>query len=123
MTSMSGMFDGELHWLEPDEYFPSTGATLVVDGWEELEEEDVLSPFESASQMPILRETGVDRGEAYRAKFPLQQTEQAWGSLSVQLGALCTILDVPKKQYQHVDPNTNQSRWSFQTDEPISERL
>lgn len=127
MTSLSGMFDGQQHWLEPDEYFPSTGATLVVDGWEELEEEDVLSPFESPSVEPILRETGREYSERYNQQFPLRATEQAWGALSVQLTALCSILGVSKKQYQHIWPGQGSTpddiKWSFMTDEPFTERL
>lgn len=121
--SLSGIWDGEYHLLEPDEHFPSSGAKMVIDGWEELEEEDVLSPFESPSREPILRETGSPRSEIDRQRFPLRDTEQAWGSLSVVLGALSRVVEMPRKQYQNINHKTNEVSWSFQTDDFLTERL
>lgn len=121
--SLASLWDGETHWLEPGEHFPEEGARLVIDGWEQDEEEDVLSPFETPTLIPLLRETGDQRSEEYWAKFPLQRTEQAWGSLSIQMTALATILGVAKKQYQHNDYETKTVRWSFTSDEFLTERL
>lgn len=123
-VSLSGIWDGEYHLLTPDEHFPSDGARLVIDGWEELEEEDVLSPFESPSREPILRETGADWDTPkYRERFPMRGAEQAWGSLSVILGALSRVVEMPRKQYQNVNHTTNEVTWSFQSDEFLTERL
>jgi len=123
MTSISGMFDGEQHMFDPaDGYFPDTGATLVIDGWEEDEEEDILSPFESATLIPVLRDTG--RPSARQDElFPHRHLEQAWGSLSITLTALSYILDISKKQYQHVNHENGTMGWSFQLEEFLTERL
>jgi hypothetical protein len=121
--NLSAMFDGEEHWLELDEHFLSDGATKVIDGWEELEEEDVLSPFESPSATPILRDTG----RAPDPRFPHAQAEQAWGAFSISLTALANICQFEKKQYQHVYPGQKSEygeiKWSFQTNEFINERM
>jgi len=127
MTVMSRMFDGEQHWLEPGEYF-GDGATQVVSGWEELEEEDVLSPFESPSLTPVLRDTEHKWATPeYNKRFPLRKQEQAWGSLSVILTAFAHVAGITKKQYQHVWPGQGsvkgEVKWSFQTDEFITERM
>lgn len=122
-VSLSGIWDGEYHLLEPDVHFPSDGARMVIDGWEELEEEDVLSPFESPSREPILRRTGDDRSELDKKRFPLRDTEQAWGSLSVVLGALSRVVEMPRKQYQNINHQNKTVSWSFQADEFLTERL
>ena len=123
---LSRMFDGELHWLEPGEYFPTNGVDLRIKGWEIGEEEDILSPFESPTQEPIL-EQGWKRSEELQKLFPMADTEQAWGALSINLSCLATIMGFTKKQYQHVWPGPGavqgQIKWSFQTDQPITERL
>ena len=127
MATLGSLWDGEQHWLEPGEYFGDQGSTLVIDGWEELEEEDVLSPFESRSLKPILKETALkwDTPE-HNKKFPLRKTEQSWGSLSIILTAFARVAGVDKKQYQHVWPESgskSEVKWSFQTDEFITERM
>lgn len=121
--SLSGIWDGEKHLLEPDVHFPSDGARDVIDGWEELEEEDDLSPFESPSRDVVLRTTGSPRSDLDRKRFPMADTEQAWGALAVALTALATIVGVDKKQYQEIDHKTNTHNWSFQTGEFLTERL
>lgn len=120
--SLASLWDGEQHWLELGEFFPETGARMVIDRWEEDEEYDVLSPFESPTLIPILRETGDKRSDEYWAKFPMQRTEQAWGSLSITLTALSMILGVSKKQYQHHNYKAQTNHWSF-ISEPLTERL
>lgn len=125
---LSLLWDGEQHWLEPGGLFLDDGSAHVIDGFEELEEEDVLSPFESPSRTPILRDTsfGWDT-EEYRRKFPLRRAEQSWGSLSICLTAFATIAEVSKKQYEHVWPGIGSERdrakWSFMTEEHITERM
>lgn len=121
--SLSGVWDGEKHLLEPNVHFPSDGARDVIDGWEELEEEDVLSPFESPSRDVVLRSTGSPRSDLDRKRFPMADAEQAWGALAVALTALATILEVDKKQYQEIDHKTNTHNWSFQIGEFLTERL
>ena len=125
---LSAIFDGEQHWFLPGELFPETGALQVIDGFEELEEEEELSPFESPSQTPILRDTvRLWETEEYRERFPLARTEQAWGRFSIALTAFATIAEISKKQYQHVwpwqDPVKDEVRWSFTTEEHITERM
>ena len=121
MSTLASMFDGERHTFDlEDGYFPPTGATLVIDGWDEEEEEDVLSPFESASLVPVLRDTGSLRDDP---RFPDRELEQAWGALSVTLTALAQILGVGKKQYQEIDHQNKTVAWSFQTDDFVTERL
>lgn len=119
---LSVIFDGEQHWFEPGELFPTDGASQIIDGFEELEEEDELSPFESPSQTPLLRETGRDD-----PRFPLAKTEQAWGCFSIALTAFAAIAEISKKQYQYVWPGQGSAkdevRWSFTTDEHITERM
>lgn len=122
-ASLSFLWDGEKHELEPGDQFNEDGATLVIDGWEEQEEEDVLSPFESPSRTPILRDTGMVVSERYSERFPFRKLEQAWGSLSVNLGALATILGIERKQYQEVDHKNKTVAWTFQATEGITERL
>jgi len=122
-VSLSGIWDGERHLLEPDVHFPSDGARMVIDGWEDLEEEDVLSPFESPSREPILRETGSPRSELAQKRFPNAPMEQAWGSLSIVLTALAKVVGVDKKQYQNIDHKNDTITWSFQADESLTERL
>lgn len=123
MSNLSGIWDGERHLLDPDVHFPKDGARDVIDGWEELEEEDILSPFESPSRHVRLRITGSERSDLDRKRFPMADTEQAWGALSVSLTALAMILDVGKKQYQEIQHTTNTHNWSFQTDDTFTERL
>ena len=123
MSTLSGIWDGEYHLLEPDVHFPADGARMVIDGWEDLEEEDVLSPFESPSREVVLRETGSYRSPANLKRFPLLATEQAWGSLSIVLTALSQVLEMPKKQYENLNHKDNIVTWSFQADEPFTERL
>ena len=127
---LSAIWDGEQHWFEPGVLFPEDGATMTIDGFEELDEEDELSPFESPSRTPILRDTRSDKKwdtEAYHTRFPLARTEQAWGSFSIALTAFATIAEISKKQYQHVWPGQgsvkDEVRWSFTTDEHITERM
>lgn len=123
MQTLASLWDGELHWLDPqDGYFPTTGAAQIIYGWEELEEEDILSPFESPSVEPLLRDTGSPNPDP---RFPQASLEQAWGTLSIHLTALATILGTPKKQYQHVNHNTKPatSTWSFQSESFVTERL
>lgn len=125
---LSLIWDGEQHWLQPGVLFSEEGAAQVIDGFEELEEEDILSPFESPSRTPILRDTKhAWDTEAYRRKFPLRRMEQAWGSLSVCLTAFATIAEIDKKQYEHVWPGIGSERgrvkWSFATEEHITERM
>lgn len=121
---LSAIWDGEEHWFEPGELFAESGATLVIDGFEELDDEEELSPFESPAQTPILRETRTIKDDP---RFPLQRTEQAWGALSVALSAFAAIAEVDKKQYQHVWPGQGSERgmvkWSFTTTEHITERM
>lgn len=121
--SLAGIWDGERHLLEPGEYFLDTGARYVIDSWEEDEEEDILSPFESPTMIPLLRETGSPRSDLDRQRFPMHDTEQAWGSLSIGLTALAMILDETKKQYQEINHQNNSHAWSFQSDEFVIERL
>lgn len=125
---LSAIFDGEQHWFLPGELFPETGASQIIDGFEELEEEEDLSPFESPSQTPILRDTvRTWDTDKYRERFPLARTEQAWGCFSIALTAFATIAEISKKQYQHVWPGQgsvkDEVRWSFTTDEHITERM
>lgn len=122
-VSLSGVWDGKRHLLEPDVHFSSEGARLVIDGWEELEEEDVLSPFESPSREPILRMTGSPRSDNDRKRYPNADAEQAWGGLSITLTALAKVMGVDKKQYQNIDHKENTVTWSFQCDESFLERL
>lgn len=120
-AALAHMFDGERHLFDlADGYFPETGATLVIDGWEEDEEEDVLSPFESATLIPVLRETRTIKDDP---RFPLSRLQQAWGGLSIQLTALCYIIGVQKKQYEEVNHKEDTRNWSFQMDEFVTERL
>lgn len=127
MTALSGIWDGELHWMKLDEHFMSTGCWMVVDDWEELEEEDELSPFESPSLTPVLRYTGVPLPHNLDEMFPLRGAEQAWGSLSVVLTAFAKVAEVEKKQFEHVWPGQGSTKrevkWSFQATDPISERV
>lgn len=120
--SLAALWDGERHLLESGEHFPTTGARLIIESWEQDEEEDILSPFESPSRTPMLLETG-EQDEEYWAKFPMKGTEQAWGALSMSLTALSTILGVGKKQYQETNYETKKTLWSFQSAEFITERL
>lgn len=125
---LSTIFDGEQHWFLPGELFPETGATKIIEGFEELEEEDELSPFESPSQTPILRDTARPWDtDSYRQRFPLARTEQAWGTFSIALTAFANIAEFSKKQYQHTWPGQgsvkDEVRWSFATDEHITERM
>ena len=126
-NKLSGIFDGEQHWFLPGELFPEDGATKIIDGFEELEEEEELSPFESPSQTPILRETGRARSDLDKKRFPLADTEQAWGCFSIALTAFANIVEISKKQYQHVWPgqgsDQGEVRWSLATDEHITERM
>lgn len=126
-NKLSAIFDGEQHWFEPGELFPTNGATKMIDGFEELEEEEELSPFESPSQTPILRETGRARSDLDKKRFPLADIEQAWGCFSIALTAFANIVEISKKQYQHVWPgqgsDQGEVRWSFATDEHITERM
>jgi len=126
MSKLSEIFDGELHWLEIDDQFPNSGASLVIDGFEEGEEEDVLSPFESPTQEPILRET-YERTDKNIEMFPLGRAAQAWGALSTTLTALSYIMEFGKHQYQHTHPDPQikggEVRWSFKTDTHVSDRL
>lgn len=121
---VSLIFDGEQHWFEPGELFPTDGASQIIEGFEELEEEEELSPFESPSQTPILRETRTVKDDP---RFPLARTEQAWGAFSIALTAFANIAEFSKKQYQHVWPGQgsvkDEVRWSFTTDEHITERM
>lgn len=121
MTTLAGIWDGERHLLEPDEHFHSEGATMVIDDFEEQEEEDVLSPFESASVEPKLRDTGV----VADPRFPNRPTEQAWGTLSVVLTAFANIVGISKDQYQenmHY-AKTTETVWSFTAKESLGERI
>jgi len=120
MSTLGGIWDGEEHRLDPEDYFKSTGATLVIDGWEEDEEEDVLSPFESPTLIPVLRDTATREPDP---RFPNARLEQAWGSLSVVLTAMAYIVGVEKKQFQLVDHKNGTMGWSFQTTEFITERM
>jgi hypothetical protein len=121
MTTLGGLWDGEEHQLDPaDGYFPETGASLVLDGWDEDEEEDVLSPFESPTLIPRLRDTRTAKDDP---RFPNARLEQAWGSLSVVLTALSRVLESPKKQYENINHKANTVTWSFQAEEPLTERL
>lgn len=118
-TTLGGLWDGERHLLEPGEHFLTTGCTLVVLGYEELEEEDVLSPFESASQTPKL----LDTGHVADPRFSQRETEQAWGSLSTILTSFAAIAEMPKKQYQENDVTNNTTVWSFTAEDNYSERI
>lgn len=120
MSTIGGLWDGEEHFLEPGEYFQDTGATLVLDGWEEDEEEDVLSPLESATRIPVLRDTQTRNPDP---RFPNAAAEQAWGALSITLTAMAYIVGVEKKQYQLVNHKDKTSRWNFQTTEFVTERM
>ena len=121
-ATLGGLWDGERHLLEPEDgQFPAEGATWVIDGWDEDEEEDVLSPFESATLIPRLRDTRDPKLDS--PKFPNSRLEQAWGTLSVTLTAMASIVGVDKKQYQEVDVKNNTVGWSFQTAEFITERM
>lgn len=121
MTTLGGIWDGERHLLNPDEHFPTTGAYLVIDGWEEQEEEDVLSPFESPSVEPILRDTQQHADP----RFPNRPAEQAWGALSVCLTAFANIAGIRKDQYQENqhDEKTTTTVWSFHAKEALGERI
>jgi hypothetical protein len=120
--TLGGLWDGELHYLEPDEFFPSTGAPFIIAGWEDEEEEDVLSPFESPTVVPLLQETGDIHGEDYYKSFPTRRAEQAHGALTIYMNALGNILEVSKKQYQVNDHENHTTRWTFQSDF-LTERL
>lgn len=119
MTTLGGVWDGERHLLEPGEHF-AEGAYLVVDGFEEQEEEDVLSPFESPSVEPILREA---RAHPKDERFPLRDKEQAWGALSTTLSAFAAIVEAPKDQYQENNHATGETLWSFKTKQPLGDRI
>lgn len=120
-VELAHIWDGERHELEPGAYFVPEGSTLVLDGWEEDEEEDILSPFESPTLIPVLRDTRDPKLDS--PKFPNSRLEQSWGSLSVVLGAMATIVGVERKQYQEVDRKNNTTAWSFQTTEFVTERM
>lgn len=123
---LSTIWDGEQHWFEVDDLFPADGASQVIDGFEDLEEEEELSPFESPSRTPILRDTGSSTALEEK-RFPLARTEQAWGTLAISLTAFATVAEISKKQYQHVWPGIGSEpgvvKWSFATDEHITERM
>ena len=115
---LSALFDGERHLLEPDEHFSSEGSSLIMVGFEALED-DELSPFESALE-PIFQDKPASY--KYDNKPVNADLEQSWGSLSIQLSAFANVCGFQKKQYQenvHGEP----PMWSFQTDEFISERM
>ncbi|AWY04525.1 hypothetical protein SEA_KRAMPUS_70 [Microbacterium phage Krampus] len=125
---LSAIWDGEQHWFELGVLFPATGAAQTIIGFEDLEEEEELSPFESPSRTPILHNTAHSwDNERYRERFPLQRAEQAWGAFSISLTAFATIAEIDKKQYQHVWPGIGSEpgvvKWSFTTDEHITERM
>lgn len=122
MTTLGGIWNGEKHLLEPGEHFPEEGAYLVVVGWEEQEEEDVLSPFESATVEPILKHTQTYPDDP---RFPNRNVEQAWGSLSVALGAFAEIAGIRREQYQENrhDNKTVTRMWTFQAKQELGERI
>ena len=124
MTDMSRIWDGETHWLEPDDLFCSEGSTLVIRELEELDEEEDLSPFEPPSRTAILIET---RNIEDDPRFPNARAEQSWGALSIALTAFANIAEIDKKQFQHVWPGIgavkDKVKWSFTTNEHITERM
>lgn len=117
---ISELFDGETHWLVPGELFPEGGAAQVIVDWEELEEEDELSPFEAPSMEPIL----ADKRASYKYdnRPELADVEQAWGSFSIALTSFAQICGFEKKQYQH-GTKAESVQWSFATTEHITERM
>lgn len=124
---LSDIWDGETHYFEAGVLFPEDGAAHIIIGFEELEEEDVLSPFESPSRTPILHQTRRERSALDQKRFPLADVEQAWGAFSIALTAFAIIAEISKKQYQHVWPGIGSEpgvvKWSFTTDEHITERM
>lgn len=118
--NLSEIWDGEVHYFQPGEDFPDDGARLIVAGWEDLDQEEALSPFESPSVAPVIRETGDVARDTRR---PLAGTEQAWGSLSVKLTSFSRIIGAPKDQYQLINHRDNIVRWSFQTKDFYAERV
>lgn len=119
---LSLIWDGETHWMEVGEHFLDSGAELYIERWEEDEEEDVLSPFESPTMIPVVSSIHNER-EEYHKMFPLAKTEQAWGSLSINMTAMATIVGINKKQYQHNNHLTKESSWSFTSEEFVTERF
>lgn len=92
--SLSDLFDGQLHMMQPGEHF--NDARHVVLTMEEAEEEEPLDPYETPSQVAMIAETGqVGR------ILPDQQYSQGWGALSLCLGAAARLLGGTKDQYQH----------------------
>ena len=120
MSRLSEIWDGTKHDLEPDVHFCSTGCTLVIDGYEELEEEEPRSPFELPSKAPVLKET---RTRDYDPRFPNRPLEQAWGCLSVNLTAFAMLAEVNKEQYQENNHSTGEIRWTFMSKRELAERI
>jgi len=120
MTTLGGIWDGGRHLLTPGEHFPEDGAYLVIDKFEEQEEEDILSPFESPSVDPVLRDTQYLPATM---RLPMQEVGQAWGALSSALSAFANIANVRKDQFQENNHATGETLWSFQTKQELGERI
>lgn len=124
--SLSHLWNSDLHYLQLGVLFPEDGCNQIILDWEELEEEDELSPFESPSRTPILSEP-KQRSDNQKKLFPLRDAEQAWGELSVVLTAFAHVVGCTKEQYELVWPGQSsvqdEVRWSFQTKEFVTERM
>lgn len=113
MAKLSELFDGEMHFLKPDEDFSTASHGYVAD-WEEIDEEEDLDPYETAILVPVLRR----RPAVYPNGEPEGWAEQrAWGSLSVKMGSLAAVLGFKREQYQHNEFDANKilvaRRYSF----------
>jgi hypothetical protein len=111
--TIEDLFDGWVHYLEPDSDFDVPGDTVCL-GIEQDEDED-LQPYESGT--PIV--TWQRKPGAYGdGKEPEGRSEEAtWGGVTLSTGSLVEIIGGSRKAYQentYDEKHNITRRYSFQ---------
>jgi hypothetical protein len=92
--SLSALMDGEEHELVVGNHFTAP-ANRVVSGWDEVEEDVELDPFESPELAPILVATGETP-----VKLPFADLSQGYACLVMRLRNYASIMEMETRHYE-----------------------
>lgn len=101
VVRLADLFDGEMHLLEPGEDFTWPVDKVIV-GWEEVDEDEPLGPYESPALEPVFSDTPYLHGAWLKEPRDKEkhQIGQGWGSFSVAMSTFVHLTKSQKHQMQ-----------------------
>jgi hypothetical protein len=106
--SLSALMDGEVYILQQDQEFTAP-CDLIVTGWEEVESDEELDPFESAELVPTLEKSG-----SVAFKLPHADLSQGYACVVGRLRHYAACLGRETRHWEHNSYKGDPPVFSFQ---------